>query len=542
MINKPAKIIISILAALLVCAIVVFFFNKYVPVNMDELIHYYPVICRYYPNNNYNIFRESCGLYDLKLSFWDKALPLRSFPYSGSWPVAYFLPIFFIWKSYLSIRLLGVGFLLAQALIITKYFRLKSFWPVFLGIILFFPYSYQLIADTGPVGFQITALLLILLLVKVWLEKRWVLAPILIAILLFLSIWTKLVFLWYLPSIALIFLFNLLEKENRKIFAKNIRFFIWSAVLAIVVFAIPMFFLFTTTSALDGSYPYLEMLRNAGSYSLKQLLNFKFITLLPIYQSLTNPFEATQRDFAVYKDDIFSWIYNGWSYIVLPLIGFILLTLYKKWGELKYLVLYYFCFIITLFFIFRSKESWAFHHVVLVFPFLILTLVEVFKSFGINLKKITGNISKLLLVCFPVIAIFLALNLYMFYRLPQEKVQSSNDISRYRVNQILENDKLANNYFYVVVNWGYYYIQGLYGPKNQSVLYIEPLDSEFKVNILKDFEARYNRKLLFVFNGQQGFSSDALKNLNLKECKLTKGLVWRIMLENDGDPNNICLK
>src|SRR5262249_23282580 len=123
-----------------------------VPPNMDEYLPYQPLACRSFPGAGLHVFRDGCGLYDLRLpgGAW---LPLRSYWYIGAASSAFYWPLYQIWPHYLSGRVLGVVSLL---LVVVGASRLTgSGWALSLLVLgLFFPLAYQVIADTGPVGFQ----------------------------------------------------------------------------------------------------------------------------------------------------------------------------------------------------------------------------------------------------------------------------------------------------------------------------------------------------------------------------------------------------
>src|SRR4029079_18305266 len=50
---------------------------RLVPFNMDEFSAYQPLGCHAYPlSGRYHLYREACHLYDLRLPFTDRFLPL----------------------------------------------------------------------------------------------------------------------------------------------------------------------------------------------------------------------------------------------------------------------------------------------------------------------------------------------------------------------------------------------------------------------------------------------------------------------------------
>ena len=141
--------------------------------------------------------------------------------------------------------------------------------------------------------------------------------------------------------------------------------------------------------------------------------------------------------------------------------------------------------------------------------------------------------------------IFIVLNTYVFYKFPQQEIKNSDDPSKNQINKILKNEYLADNYIYVVVDWGMYYYQALYGDKNQAVIYIEPYKPAKYSNILREMAQKNKRKLLFIYNKKSG-SETILTNqagINLKNClQVNRNSVWQIILEDDNSSKNICFK
>ena len=130
--------------------------------------------------------------------------------------------------------------------------------------------------------------------------------------------------------------------------------------------------------------------------------------------------------------------------------------------------------------------------------------------------------------------IFVFLNSYFFINFPKQRIKEHDDWSKIEIHKQLQNPELANDYFYVVVDWGMYYYQGLYGPSFQSVLYMEPLNSQSQIDILQQMSREHNRKLLFIYRHDKNSSNLDLirKSFRLEENKTTsKDQIWHIMQE-----------
>ena len=211
-VNKFVKIVLLIIAGLFITIL----FCKFVPYNMDEFSSYQVIICAHYKNAHLNTFRESCGRSDLNVLNTGLFLPLREYEYIGSITSLYYYPVFLMWKSPVSARFMGIIFLLIQAIILSKIFKIKIEY-IFLGLVAFFPYFFQHIVDTGVVGFQITLTYAAYYFLTRWFEKINLKYILIVSLLLFLGIWAKLTFVFFLPGLSLIFL-QLLIKNRKSIF------------------------------------------------------------------------------------------------------------------------------------------------------------------------------------------------------------------------------------------------------------------------------------------------------------------------------------
>ena len=77
-------------------------------------------------------------------------------------------------------------------------------------------------------------------------------------------------------------------------------------------------------------------------------------------------------------------------------------------------------------------------------------------------------------------------------------IKRHDDPSKIIVNEILDDPLLAETYFYVAVDWGMYSYQALYGPKNQSVIYIEPFRTQEHVRRIRELTVQTGKKALFI--------------------------------------------
>lgn len=536
------KLFLRIMPPLLVAILITIWFSLIVPYNMDEFIHYHPIICHHYQYNSLNTFRESCGGYDLNLINLGIILPLRAYPYIGSILSVIYYPLFLISPSPISARLLGMIFLIIQSLILGKIFKIR-FEYIFWAMILFFPYAFQQLVDTGPVGLQLTLLIACYYLFSQWVSKLKLIYPVIIAILIFLGFWNKLSFVWYLPGLLLILFYFFWENRRNLLLKDNFRKLKVQSVVALVVlfFLLSILFLSTDPNSFSNETYFAEVLALDIS-KMRQpssLFNMETIKNSGAFISLLNPLEATQRIYYVYSAHSGQYKYlvylnNALVFIIFPSLIIWLLFRYKK-KALKPALLYL-IFIITCLFIISTKQARFTHHIILAFPFLILSFLELLKL------EVLGKL-KLRYLVFSAYLLFALTNASFWLIFPTQKIKEPEDASKIKINRILSDEYLASNYFYVIIDWGMYYYQGLYGNKNQSVIYIEPLDEKGEIEKLRELSQNYNRKLLFVYN-QQLMASDYIlinNSFKLKDCQMVKpDSSWQILLEEDENASNVC--
>ena len=195
----------SLALALLIVAAA--FSPRVVPFDMDEFVAYQPLGCLTHPlTREANRFREACGEYDLTPPLVGHSLPLRSYLYIGSLPAVTFAPLWWLIRSPVAARIQGALLLAVAAVLISRLTRSRLRNAVMAS--LFFPLlGVAFVADTGPVGLSVVALLATLLGLRAALNaraQRQALALALLAgIVAFCGLWVKLVFVWWIPAILL---------------------------------------------------------------------------------------------------------------------------------------------------------------------------------------------------------------------------------------------------------------------------------------------------------------------------------------------------
>lgn len=501
------------------------------PINMDEFSHYHPIICHHYENNELNIFREACGMYDQDILGSDISLPLRSYGYGGSLASIYYYPLFLIWQSPDSARMMGYLFIIIQAFILSRLLRFPLRY-ILLALVMFFPYFYQNVIDTSIIHFYTTAIFLSIYLIKKWFLTSSVRYIVIAGIAILLMLYSRLSFVFGLPALMLIFIY--LMNKHKDTWGNNRMKMVKGFIIAIVVALIPFLIYALSPSSVTGDYPVLSELFGRESNNVTNMFDIDTYTNSQLLRRFMSPLEATERAYVMSKIEPIGLIYSALLFLS-PILLYIYRVRKNKGKDLNMgPLIYYLGFIITILFLFVSEDTKHTHHAMMAYPFLILSWAYLIP----DLKELSGKFFKILVI------IFLLFNLYYFLTFTNNEIQIYDDPEINKLNEILNNDYLAQNYFYVIPNWGMYFYQGLYGPRDQSVIYIESMsDNTEVVERLKLYPEQYGKDLLFVYDKKVETVIPNLYNIepDLIECSLTKDYeVWGILMPRGDDEDNPC--
>ena len=466
-----------------VSALALSFFAKYVPFNMDEFISYVLISYNHSPLNRLNVFREALTEYYLA-PFPNIFLPLRSFYYTGTLQAFLYYPIFILWASPLSARLLGLIMLAFQAYFLYKTFKTDIFIS-FIFLIFFMPYAYIHIADIGPMSFHTTSVLFICYLLSQWMaslikKKKFMWKyPFLIGIILFLGVWYKIAYTFVLPGLFLLILYYMIE--NRKIFRSvpGKMILVRSLIVMAASAMIPTFLLLNSVD--PYGLKYYKWFTGSGILGI-----FDFSKLIALCSFFTNPLKAANGIFVFGPDRITA---QG-ILLILIIITFIVwgtMQLRSKKIKIGFIIVNLLCFFMTLLLESKSDRTYGMHHVVLSLPFLVLALSYIY-------SKVQGRLITIILA-----ALFLMVNINLYFNITRLEYQFSNHPNKIKLNELL-NKKYANRYVFVVVDWGMYYIKALYGPRQECVLYIQPFNSEEQAVKVKEILHKIKRKALFIYS------------------------------------------
>lgn len=191
-------------AALLLAAAVLS--PRVIPYNMDEFVHYHALGCASAPlQRGVPAYRDGCGLYDLRLPLTTRPLPLRSYFYIGSFPALPFYPFWRWIDDPVAVRVQGAVFALAWLLLAARLLRVGHL-SVLAAALVFPGLLSTFLVDEGPVGLAAVLFTGALLALRLALAREGPVAAgwaALAGCLLFLGVWSKLVFVSFLPAVTL---------------------------------------------------------------------------------------------------------------------------------------------------------------------------------------------------------------------------------------------------------------------------------------------------------------------------------------------------
>lgn len=175
-----------------------------IPYNMDELVHYHALGCATAGGSrDLPPIRDGCGWFDLRPPFAPEPLPLRAYSYIGSVPAAPFYPFWKLFDGPVAARVQGAFFFLLWAALAARLLRVRAS-AIVVAAIVFPVWLVTFLVDEGPVG--LSALLFVLALAAArralaspggGRAAAWAAGS---GLALFLGLWTKLVFAWWLPA------------------------------------------------------------------------------------------------------------------------------------------------------------------------------------------------------------------------------------------------------------------------------------------------------------------------------------------------------
>ena len=526
-------------AVLLMSVGVLAFISAFAPYNMDEFIHYNAILSSF-PGNN--IWGDS-NPYKLNFLNTGIILPLRAFHYAGSFPALYYYPIYFLWSSPMSARALGLVFLCTGAFFASRTFRLK-FKYVALGLLLWFPYVFQHVVDTGPVGLQILSVYLMYVLMDRWcatLQKRYIGTMVVLA---FLCIWTKFSYFWMAPGFAIFFLIHACRHRTFLWSRKNLLRLLGQSLEAIAVLTVLVGALLLSTSPTDAAFkPYLHELMISESYTVRELLGGAWLRSGVVW-ALLQPLETTHRIFLVVIHGLPERLYARMLYLFVPVTLTLLFAagLWRRKVSLRSLMLpfaLYAAFFITVVMIARTKNAGVMHHAVLSLPFLVLAILSTVRC-ALDSQLPRRLVQRTLAVT---CSVFLGINLFFFSAFPQQPIRASEHPSKLLAHSIVNTGTVPERFTILMVNWGTYFYEGLYGSRSKSAILLEGLRDPVVVKQVRDKAHKHGRKLIVMYmsDGTNAYPQQIQSDFPLVSCNgIPKDAIWQILYEPDEEMRSVC--
>ena len=443
-----------------------FLYTSFYP-NMDEAIHHHVLACTKYSLSSLHTYTEPCnGNFDLKLfGTW---LPIRSFHYAGGL-LSYILfnPLHSIINHYTVLFL--YHFLLFCGIVFLTHKLLKvNLWLVLVIFSTCFPFYYQIIHDTGPVSYHILTFVLFPYLIwKTYFSNsniQKILYIVLSGIVIFLAIEQK---PFYIVLMPIPYLFTLVHFYYERIIDKKLFFYF--SISFTITFILTCILLNAETKSGLKYYVFIKNMNTSIDVGIVQnIIDFlyrikaylKYLIFLPKF---------THRLFYTYPtvlDIILSIAY--WVFIV-SIIFITKKNINNK--DLKSYNFYLFIlFLLTSILVCVPKSVWAGHHFVFPIFFILLILILL-----LDKLKDTKIVYLVILISFS-ISVYSILSHKNTTWLGDSRDYNTytkfTDLSREDILENILTKEIQSKNIIVHIDWGTYYIDALFGPKDQSVMFI----------------------------------------------------------------------
>lgn len=470
------------------------FFSAFVPYDMDEFLVHAQLARFSHPGSELNTFRESPLKYDLMptgIWSWLPLLPLLCYEYVGSFPGLLYAPLYALFPEPWSARFIGICLLAIQGWAIAKLVGISWRWS-FLMLVLCMPYTYQHIVDFGQLSLQTTSVFLVLLLLRAWASKlherraAW-LYPVLAGALLFLCFWTRPSYIAILVPLLLVMLHTVIIAWRSGVKRGTLLFHV---ALCTLTFSVPTHLLFTATYPTGRSY--YESLRSVGlsddRYSIFRII---INTLLLMTEHLTQ-LASTTKVIQQFPEGLSRWVSSIFWFLVALVLwqG----SSNKAHGSndrqglprpTRAIDGYLFLAMVSAILVGFFEVSWAMHHVILIFPFLLLAFALAAKYFKFHQHHFFSSL---------VLSAIAISNLYLYSLIPHippfpDRLRNASEFNRY-INEHFSKDRVV-----AVIDWGFYYTKALYGPKDQVVVWP---DSPEEIQKTLSLSRSINRTPIFI--------------------------------------------
>src|SRR5215475_11948491 len=472
MLNKDRAIFV---VASAVFAAAVVWMVYFVPPNMDEVIQFHRLACWSFDGSKYNTFRQSCDAY---LSDFLGIKFHRSYAYIGITSSLLYAPLYKLIPCIYSDYLMGLTGLIIFALLLANSLGLN--WRSAIIPLLYFPFAFLMIHDTGPVRVALLSYPIAIYAATKILEKdagwkkifTWVLAA---GLIISIAIEDKPFYVYLLPQVLIIAFACALYKTNAKpisiITDGQDRLFLVSAKVALWVLLFALFIGIGMVSILvltkEGTRPYIVslVLKSEG-------FKRSFLDQIPLLtEFVVSPISYSQRIYDIPR------LYKLISFLLsLPLF---FLAAIQVWSQKRKCLLWLALSSVVLcsVFLIRGDTSEVHHFLFLHVPVLVLLMYW-------------ANVSRR--------NMFSVLNLLVFGLLVDVALLTTTATfshttpSRSEVFNFLAVPVVAENNIINFSSWGGYSLQSLYGHPAQIVTWVN-FDNTQSADSLTDLLGKTGR-------------------------------------------------
>jgi hypothetical protein len=419
-----------------------------VPFDMDEFAAYHALGCAAYPlSRQLNVYRERCADDELSPPLWPRPLPLRSYLYVGSFPVAPFYPFWRLIRAPVAARVQGAAFFLVAVHLFSR--LVGAPWGTTLLAALIFPiFAGSFLVDTGPVGISLALLAGTLLLVRraatagtarhAWPPAAGA------GLLSFLGVWVKLNFVWMLPGALLYWGY---ERRRAGGGHDAIRATAVAFAAFLAAFLIPTAWLMLARTP-EGAR-YYDVVRLGGVSADPEAIATQAGTLAGYFvdgsaavpRVLSLPRRAIDVAPCLLAAALLIWgIARGRGgpdlfWLTAALVTFLLMP--------------------------PSARAWAAHHFVLGLAFVVLALAASLRRLGAARPALVRGVA----------VVAAAYWLSLAARWPAAAVDPRDSAGKDRLLAFVRESGLDGRTIQLHVSWGTYYIAHLFGAREQAVLF-----------------------------------------------------------------------
>jgi hypothetical protein len=447
-----------------------------IPYNMDEFVHYHALGCATAElSGELPLIRDGCGYHDLRLPLTGTPLPLRSYVYIGSPPAVPFYPFWRALQDPVAARVQGAAFFLLWVWLARRLLRVQP-GSLVVASLLFPVFLAAFLVDEGPVGLSALLLLAALLAARRAIDaigaRRAAAWAALAGLALFLGLWVKLVFGWWLPAFAV---FALEEARRRSpSLGEAVRRRRGAILAGLLALLLPTLVLLSSVDR-DGR-PYAAAFRWSGVSTEPDAVG-SVATRLGGY--VTDGSLLAPRNLVLPSSPV----------DVLPAllsVGLLALGLARAAGRRRELVGWALLAVLTFGLVAASGHSQWPHHFAFPLLLLVLALSVALDALDRRARLVVG-------------ALVLASWASLAWRLPAANVPPESSREKDRLLAFVREEGLDRRALQVHASWGTYYIAQLFGDPRRMVLYLRAAPEDpARLEQFRDVARAHGRSLLLV--------------------------------------------